>query len=980
MAIKVFEIPFDPAIEDFRPVDVRARMLYRSPTGESTPVEMASVQFSAQPGDIIQMTPRKENEVWVASARLASQVYSRSDFDEVIKNDIQVTCRGIPVTGQGGAQPVISRCLVRIQQPGGEIHWRFLQDGAYGPIDQGVVLTADGQSRFVLQVWYNLYHPGQRKLYYHPDRVQFTHQLDKSAPQGVLGPAPGSTVKGRDNGDATEWASLIPYPDPGYGRRPMPVESRLWVNAWPRGETVSAQPLARVGVPLRLTDVRFVVKLVDPLTPIPADGNPVRVLLQAVREKDGAPLVGRALSWVFKSGSQAAGGKVEPAEGVTDAQGQVSLFFTPPQLYYRPGANYLAELAVHAGSERKSDPVATVQLPLAPALQFQLEATKAGLCFEPVEVTLDPERETTSVVEGMLKLAAQEPETEIESWFPIDHAEVAVKLWDGRSYVPGSILTTTPEGMFTWELPELADVCQGRPALTLQAEEGMTPPATLDDAMRTTISHYEDNSRNFFPYHLWGSELGDKLKCYRMVYCRQVAGKAPDQMEKIKSGAILLGTAAAYTRTYDKMVTSQWARLKEDFKNILIDAFALLLTVHGVADKMLAQIKGMASTAAVWLKKKGATAVAWSKRFLKWSSTTLVSGLRRIAVQLQGAARAMMGWAKSTTGVLKTFFTTLVNEIGRGARKLMAEIDDLLKKLAQQDKLGIVQIIESVMTTLSGCVVTVGRAVWNMVAVLTGELVEFFAKWAKVFAEGLDGVRNLAQPLFDELKGMLQEVLEKGLARARALYGRFCESAANDVDHLMKERMPHFENSFSKLLEVYTQLFFATFLGFSAKADQRAGAGDPGSRRGMVDQLLELLEPMRMWAEPVIERVYAAAETLQVPADAAPSVDRLRRQVAQTAGAQLHRAKANILVDTWLEIFDTALLVVEIGSFLIAGVMSFGIAPIPLAGFFTQVEIASGAVKLAVFRAPQAISSLVYSWDIAMIYAAQVRGLTFQEV
>lgn len=113
------------------------------------------------------------------------------------------------------------------------------------------------------------------------------------------------------------WAAFNPRavaPAPGATIQiEAPVDTAFRVRAWPLGRVTRfpteiearGQGLGQGLVPIRLAPTALQVTLVEPTTPVPADGTPVPVVLRVTRVRDGAPFVGRVALSVSPANNRA---------------------------------------------------------------------------------------------------------------------------------------------------------------------------------------------------------------------------------------------------------------------------------------------------------------------------------------------------------------------------------------------------------------------------------------------------------------------------------------------------------------------------------------------------------------------------------------------------------------------------------------------------------------------------------------------------
>ncbi|MBN1314310.1 MAG: Ig-like domain-containing protein, partial [Anaerolineales bacterium] len=644
---KEYEIAFNWQAGDFQPVEIRARLLVAEKAGRFVPTRFARAEFTADPADVVELESRLEDQTAIAVVRLADLFYSDPNFNTRIKKPVTVTLTGTPEDSE--AKPVVEKCLVTIRDPKPTIHW--MKQNEPSTTDGTIEIPAEANEQFVLQVWLSQFDPKQRKVYYDPDSVEFSHWCGP-IPKEVfanMGP-PAEDVRQGKNRDLTTWVMKTSLPDDVYPQLEPPVEGDIRVKAWPRGSIQrdngginllpGAEMLAdEVHVPIVLAPVRLMAKLEEPELPIPANGSPIELVLRVYNEKDERPVKDVKISWELTPVANRSRGSLSPLSGTTDEQGLVRVTYTTPELVYYPGIDLLDRLKVFRGEGANRQDLAEIELSLAPAIELKLEAEKvkdceyglSGLETEPVEVRLDAETVAVEKVNG-IQFELPFPMEGLETPYRVHQANIKLQQGDGKGNwksAGGNPVKEIAPGQYTWQAPELKFAGIEEPRIYALPEDE-SPEAVYNEVVKGYANLYSKNRIEMScPKEILRQDFYQKLVDYpRDVFARQLAEQPPDAICQAMSGLDLLGLASGYLSQAASIRQGLWVRFADNVSGFLKDVLSFCLNLFDVGGKLAEGARGVGR----WIDQllEGSA----FKRFITWLYDAFRGKLKGFSEQL----------------------------------------------------------------------------------------------------------------------------------------------------------------------------------------------------------------------------------------------------------------------------------------------------------------------------------------------------------
>lgn len=579
-----FVVEANPETRTYEPVDLHVKMERRLPDGTKEPVSIDLVSIEMDREGLIVLTPKGAETgepILVYEVQLTDELLGASDFATKIEKPIRVTFTARPESDAADAPqaaPLKEDCDVEIRAPGA-VHWTIGDD--LSTRDLPLEIDADGVSELMLSVRYEEWDPELRKFEYDATKVEFTHWTGEGLPADVFNAHPDDlpweTISDTNNRDHSRWASLKELPDPGHDGLNPPVTSYIRVRVWPRGSILrlpsrirpkeGARRLAEKRIPITLRPARQIVELIDPTEPIAADGQSHELRLRFLRERDRTPIKKGNYDFEIERGPSYRGGALTEtsAELKEEQNGELTLEYTPAELTYEPKKSFTERLLIHRGTGKQRQLLATIPLHLSPKVELRIEAEKAGLEFEPYEVSI-PAGSAPHKIRGNLVFDVYNRESSKD--VPIDIALARVKAFAGDVQVDGEV-TSNSTGMYEITLAELEEGLRKLPESRRvhQLDKATErPTCKFDDNADTVIRFYEDKTDRFTPWVLYTGEATTKIKTHRVLFAKQIAEHPEDQLPRIVAGTELLRTGTTFATTwlnmYNQMIGSVLGQLK----------------------------------------------------------------------------------------------------------------------------------------------------------------------------------------------------------------------------------------------------------------------------------------------------------------------------------------------------------------------------------------------------------------------------------
>lgn len=669
-----FVIEADPEKHTYEPVDLHVKMERRLPDGSRQPVAIDLVSIEMDRQGLITLTPKgaeTDEPILVYEVQLTDELLGSADFATKIEKPIRVTFTARPEEAADATQaaPLKQDCDIEIRAPGA-VHWTVGDD--LTTRDLPLEIDADGVSELMLSVRYEEWDPQLRKFEYDPSKVEFTHWTGPRLPPDVFNAHPDDlpweTTSEENNRDHSRWASLKELPDPGHVGLDPPVDSYIRVRVWPRGSIIrvpsaikpkeGARMLAEQQVPITLRPARQIVELVDPTEPIAADGLAHPLRLRFLRERDRTPVKKGVYSFEIERGVSYRGGKLTEDQGELKEEhnGELTLEYTPAELTYEPGKSFTEQLLVYRGNDDKRQLLATIPLYLSPKVELRIQAEKAGLVFEPYEISI-PAGSAPHKIRGSLVFEVYHRESGDDMPFDVAHAHV--KAFVGEAQVDREVLSDTA-GTYEVVLPELEEGLRKLPEerrIHTLAKDSERPDCTFHEDADTVIRFYEDKTDRFAPWLLYTGELVTKVKTHRVLLGSQIAANPEDQLARAMSGTDLLRTGTTFGTTYLGMFNSAYGTAGGQLTATLLEAISLIAAfvpfqkvaggAGGVA-KELSIFDSVANKIGGYLDDAGTWAAPIAERLGTWFTGTLgpmlASAARSVPAYLDDAARMLGPW------------------------------------------------------------------------------------------------------------------------------------------------------------------------------------------------------------------------------------------------------------------------------------------------------------------------------------------------
>lgn len=717
--------------------------------------------------------------------------------------------------------------------------------------------------------------------------------------------------------------------------QPMAVRVAVTAPADASGMPQVIRPIVAI-CQVRFDPVPHVARLVAPTPeemPLPAvaDGR-VPVTLQVFDGPKGPPVSG--LQVTFRPGSRARRflGTWEPSSvaGVTDQNGEVSFFYAPPDLLYRPGGVYSEEVIATAGEGDDAPELLRFALPLAPRLQFRIAAQKVrelepdapvGITLEPAEISIDADErvkaiETVLRVQGLGSGPQREP--------AVAFAPLAIELFDGEEYAPlsqatsggGRVMETGDHGRHLWSLPELAQAYGGRLGTTfrLDPSAGAIDLSQLSAAAAQVADDYEHTVLGFCPFDLLSADLGARLKEYPGEYCGQLAARSTDDYERIVAASETLRIAAGYVLPYQRFYEAAKERTSDDLKNVFTEALGLAINMVQLGDMLR---DGSAHVARLVESRR------WVQRGLDWFQGTIVANLRR-------AARALLEVAQRARSYAAPYFRqalqALDNMVGRTIREMSAPAANVRELLNQ------------VMGWIGDLLRAMANALLSILAVVLDVLVRCLSGLLESLGLNLESVNSVAY-----------QYAADAFQRAFHLDG--------PQGFVLSKLYEYAAGALSKALGEFSQEAMGALV--------TGAVAGPGA---LVVTLLSKLNWLGPLASCSVGDVHMAASKLEIEPEYEDKTGFYRdltnafRGVQQTFNSAMHE------IDEGLAWLDMLLLAGQALLAVIVTISSWGLGA-ALMTKMTAVDVAWSKIKLCTVRIPQLAAGLGFQLAVLTVFA-----------
>ena len=405
-----------------RPIDVKVTLTYKG-RDANEPMTVESVK--SDDADLLKFTAdasQSTAEIAVYQVELGQPMLEdNATFYRHAFEPIRFTVKARPAEGSsraGSDEPIIIHGAVRLDLPPSRIRWWDMRGPEPVADPDPIDVYADGDDEFQLRVTWETWLPTAPKgspnrftspywdstsrLGYDPEVVAFSHMTGPQFKAAIFGPheddlprlvaRPGSG----NNRELSRWSSKTALPSRRFIDAKIPMLEHIRVKAWgiesitgrrPNAIDVSAngREIQREYVNVRLRPPPIRTEVIRPQKPVPADGQPHEVELRFIDTKTGRPLKEGEITWEIDAADGGPGGTVEPdgVELMEGDGGQATLTWTPPELDYRPGAQYDQRLRIYRGRGANRLPEEPVTVWCNPALRLTVDGTKVGFAWRP---------------------------------------------------------------------------------------------------------------------------------------------------------------------------------------------------------------------------------------------------------------------------------------------------------------------------------------------------------------------------------------------------------------------------------------------------------------------------------------------------------------------------------------------------------------------------------------------------------------------
>lgn len=938
-----FHVEVDQESGTFKPVDLHIRMEHHRSDGTEVAVEMELVSVAMDREGLVTLTPKapdSDEPILVYEVQLTDALLSSPDFASQITEPIRVTFTARPKPESPDAappEPLEQRCDIIIDSPGA-IHWTVADDPTTR--DQPVELDADGQSEFVLSVRYEAWDPEQRQVVYKPEDVEFSHWTGPGLDPDVFGPVKGDepwVVAGVDNNrDHSRWDSKLELPHPSHPGLTLPFNSSIRVRVWPMGSVVrhpgsisfkeGAKLLAEADVPLTLLEARQLVDLVRPEEPVPADGQEHELVLRFLRERDRSLVKRGTYSFEFEPGEHHRGGKIAETEAelTEDAKGELTLTYTAPELTYEAGKSFTERLQVYRGVGDDRQLLATIPVHLSPKVELRVEPEKAGLTWEPFELTIDPGL-APAVLRGVLTIDVTDKVEGDTKPFRVAHAKVMVHTGPGQSTKVELPLRSDKDGRWEWKLPELAE---GLAKLPVERRERTLDPdsdrpeSRFDDEAETVIRFYEDKVHEHTPWPLYDSPLERRIRQHRLVYGEQLASNPEHLLDRAVSGTDLLRAGTTFGKSYERIYESQIEVAAGGLNGIFTELIGLAINAASIGEKVG---KVVGKVAALLDEVAGSVA----RGIGRYVTTEFAVGLKVTAIQIM---EFLGRFTEQTTS------PTVWNMI-EGVKGAWAIIAETASNLITRQGSALVELVSGAINLLMNAL----KAIGNLV--VTAVLLVLTAGGA------------LLGMLIDALGSLLSRCAGPPVERLIATVGHYLTGTSAASAEVGKWTVG----------KAFEELYKATL-------DRLAGAQRAAG--GVASSVASVVNPMGWVTSPAVGWLDGEAERLWVPEDAEPRIDEFRDDTLALGETQAAVGKYSSYLEIALGFIDAIVLAIECILMLLSMFVSAGfLNPVTLGPAMTAFEISFAKAKLAFIRLPALGLNLVGAVMIAGLYGLRVWSL-----
>lgn len=536
-----------------------------------------------------------------------------------------------------GASEVLKPCQISVSAV--RIDWdvepaEFKRDGK-------IWIPADGITQCQLILRARRLVPGQGVMD-DDTTIEFTHMVQPGSFPAPIAPVFGidrEPVQGSRE-DRTPWRSKLLLPDASRPDIIFPADCAIRVRAWsPAGKITrhgfssisvnGAKRKDQIFVPVVFAEPKLKIEVLEPAMPIPANATPVTVKLAVqwedtspgAKEGAGRPAANTGIEWVSKPGQHPAfDSKCSINSGKTDAEGNISFDYTPPNLFYFPKGRFHEDFEVFSGQGPKRVKIGEFRLLLAPGLKVKIAALKEKKVGEVLlGIKLEEsvlERSATEFVKslsGRVQIKAVNPETTQQKTFGVAWADLAIEAWDGARFVkvdgpkPGEPWQTTTEGKFTLAMPEVASHYTGenrQKGEDIVIDDTLLPDAELNDASEAEAKNYETQVVRRCPFEILTADLTAKLKGYRVNFVENLAQQETKVYDVVLAAIRLLRSAANYSQLFHEIYKAQTGRVWDDIKNFAVELVGLLWNMSDISGKVVGLFASLAKSIADGVTKR----------------------------------------------------------------------------------------------------------------------------------------------------------------------------------------------------------------------------------------------------------------------------------------------------------------------------------------------------------------------------------------
>jgi hypothetical protein len=723
----------------------------------------------------------------------------------------------------------------------------------------------------------------------------------------------------------------------------------------------AAPPDVKAECLVRVAPMPAIVKVLRPTPeefPWPAKPEPkMPVELQIFRGSESKPLANTVVNLERKTPNDPPCGDWDAESRppkTTDEQGRVSFTFVPNELYYKPHGKYFEEYRVFTGEGDKRREIGSFKLALAPKLRFRLEVEKKASFGDeaqkkefavdfgekpaPIELELGPQLKIDA-----LEILAELPDDGQSSTtrLPVAYAKLKMTFLDKEDKEPpaaGDPPLTETNGQYTWKFPELTAAFK-EPATYKLKEHDQNPVGKLNAGSEGCIKSYRERVEKFTPQELLEATLYQELVEYRKIFCGQMAGQKTEKYETVESAAELLCAAATHTRLFNSMYNDQWGRLGEVIGNIFSDVLSLVINLKGVGDKC---VKDLAPNAPTYFRALIDKVASWS-----WVQKLIQKVTPRLA-RIRGVLEEVIAFLREHVGGT---LRSLMNNISSLFESLKQDLDELVQTTASPNA-GWNEVKEKIVEWATNFFKLVFRVVGKVLLLIADIIVGMVSVLTKFIA-------GLCSGAFDALPPGIQQWIAETLPLGGERIIQALKRTFTCEDH------GYGALSLAKLIEVLIGCV-------NEKLELTSGAGELSGKA-----IVKSLGLMDWMADPVLQYSKGNAEGLKVASAHEPVMKDFRKFLSDLSEFKREDEVSYAEIDKYAAYFDNAVLCIELIIMLVVTIFSLGGAA-AIGEIFTQVEIAIGAVKLAIVRFPQAIWVMVLAFFILIMYVAGTMKVTYQ--